>query len=89
MSNRSASLDERQPDSYCRIDLDQLQDALLAMTGPMCLLCEDEGWVCERHPDQFFRIPRLPMRRRWRAVPQVQSLKPRRSTPATPERLRA
>jgi len=20
----------------------------------MCLLCEDEGWVCENHPDQPF-----------------------------------
>jgi hypothetical protein len=33
----------------------------------------------------FCRTPRLPMRRRWHAVPEVQSLKPRRSSLASAE----
>jgi hypothetical protein len=54
-SNRSGPSDERRPDSCCRIDLYQAQDTLLAMTGPLCPLCDDTGLVCEAHQDQRIR----------------------------------
>jgi len=54
----------------------------------MCLLCEDEGWVCESHRDQPFAGPHAcRCGGAGHPVPEVQSLKPRRSLPESAERL--
>jgi hypothetical protein len=51
------------------------QTAGLRQRPMKCLLCGDTGWVCETHPDRpFCRTARLPLRWRWSALPQVQSV---------------
>jgi hypothetical protein len=38
-----------------------------------CILCEDEGWVCEKEPRPTMDRPaRLQLRRRWCALPSLQ-----------------
>ena len=54
-----------------------------------CLLCDGGGWVCEEHPDQPWQGPtRLYLWRRWRALPQMQSVQPGQAAAAS-KRVRA